>query len=120
MSKVSAEKALGARKSWREQSDLTRAKIKTSMLINRLQDHAEGKVEMTATQVKAAQVCLDRTMPVMSESLYIAQPAPTANYDDLISQLSGLIGKDQTERILAKLGKKEERQEQQEPPAVTH
>lgn len=119
MSRVSAEKALGARKSWREQSDLTRAKIKTTQLINRLQDHALNNVPMTATQIKAANICLDRTMPVMSESLYIAQPASPVSYEDLISQLSGLIGKDQTAKLLAKLGKKEERQEQQEP-VVTH
>lgn len=33
------------------------------MLVNRLEDHALGKVEMTATQVQAARVLLNKTLP---------------------------------------------------------
>lgn len=39
-----------------------RAKIKASMLINRLQDHADGKVELTPTQVQACKILLDKTV----------------------------------------------------------
>ena len=41
----------------------TRAKIQTSQLINRLQSHANGEVEMTSTQVRAAEVLLKKAVP---------------------------------------------------------
>lgn len=42
-------------KAWRE-------KIRTSMLINRLQNHVAGRIEMTATQLRAAEVLLKKTL----------------------------------------------------------
>lgn len=33
------------------------------MLINRLQDHALGKVEMSATQVRAAEALIRKSLP---------------------------------------------------------
>ena len=41
----------------------TRERIRTSMLKNRLQDHALGRCEMTLSQVKAASVVLRKTLP---------------------------------------------------------
>jgi hypothetical protein len=41
----------------------TRERIRTSMLINRLQDHALGRCEMTLTQVKTASMVLRKTLP---------------------------------------------------------
>jgi hypothetical protein len=38
------------------------------MLTNRLIDHALGKVEMTPTQVRAAEICLNKTIPNLSSS----------------------------------------------------
>ena len=46
--------------------DRTRAKIQTSQLLNRLFSHANGEVEMTATQVRAAEVLLKKTLPDLS------------------------------------------------------
>jgi hypothetical protein len=43
--------------------DETRKKIKTSQLLNRLQNHALGECEMTATQIRAAEVCLKKVLP---------------------------------------------------------
>lgn len=51
-----------------EHSPLTRARIKTGMLIKRLSDHVEGKCELTATQVRAAEVLLRKKMPDLSTS----------------------------------------------------
>lgn len=42
--------------SWRE-------KIQISMLINRLMDHANGAVEMSSTQIKAAEILLRKSLP---------------------------------------------------------
>jgi hypothetical protein len=41
----------------------TREKIQTSQLVNRLQDNALGKVELTALQVKSIEVLLRKTLP---------------------------------------------------------
>lgn len=46
----------------------TRAKIKTSQLINRLMAHANGVVEMTPTQVRAAEILLKKTLPDLSNT----------------------------------------------------
>lgn len=43
-----------------------REKIKTTQLINRLQDHALGTVEMTSTQVRAVEVLLKKRVPDLS------------------------------------------------------
>jgi len=41
----------------------TREKIQTSQLINRLVSHAKGEAEMTATQVRAAEILLKKALP---------------------------------------------------------
>lgn len=43
--------------------DDVRAKIKTSQLVNRLEDHALGELELTATQIKAIEVLIRKTLP---------------------------------------------------------
>lgn len=49
-------------------ADQTRDSIKTSMLINRLVDHALGNVEMKSTQVRAAEILLNKTLPNLKQS----------------------------------------------------
>jgi hypothetical protein len=44
----------------------TRAKIKTSQLVNRLYAHAVGEVQLEPTQVKAIEILLRKTMPDLS------------------------------------------------------
>lgn len=41
----------------------TRAKIQTSQIINRLHDHFNGKIQLSATQVKTAEILLRKTLP---------------------------------------------------------
>lgn len=43
--------------------DRTRAKIRTSQLINRLTDHVLGKVDLSASQVTAALGLIRKTLP---------------------------------------------------------
>jgi hypothetical protein len=43
--------------------DDVRQKIQASQLINRLHDHAFGKVDMTPTQVDAAKTLLKKAVP---------------------------------------------------------
>jgi hypothetical protein len=46
--------------------DDVRAKIQTSQLINRLESHALGEVELSATQIKAIEVLIRKTLPDLS------------------------------------------------------
>jgi hypothetical protein len=49
-----------------QHDERTRAKIQTSQIANRLSDHVFGKVEMSPTQVKAAEILLRKTLPDLS------------------------------------------------------
>ncbi len=57
--------------------DLVRERIQTSMLINRLHDHAFAKVEMTATQLRAAEVLLKKAIPDLSSIEYTGEMTVT-------------------------------------------
>jgi hypothetical protein len=46
--------------------DDVRAKIRTSQLINRLQDHALGTLELEQSQIKAIEVLIRKTLPDLS------------------------------------------------------
>lgn len=46
----------------------TRLKIQATQLVNRLQDHVFGKVELTPTQVRSAEILLKKTIPDLSSS----------------------------------------------------
>ncbi|TAL08055.1 MAG: hypothetical protein EPO02_13770 [Nitrospirae bacterium] len=43
--------------------DEAREKIKTTQLVNRLQDHALGEIEMSATQVRSVEILLKKRIP---------------------------------------------------------
>lgn len=49
-------------------ADQTRDAIKTSMLVNRLTDHALGDIEMSQTQIRAAEILLNKTLPNLKSS----------------------------------------------------
>lgn len=46
--------------------DDVRAKIQTSQLINRLENHALGVLDLTPTQIKAIEVLIRKTLPDLS------------------------------------------------------
>lgn len=54
---------MAARKLRPFHTDEIRAKIQASQLINRLTDHALGKVELSSTQVRAIEVLLKKSVP---------------------------------------------------------
>ena len=53
----------GRPKKTRINPDELRAKIKTSWIIKKLQDHIEGKLQLSMTQVKACEVLLKKIVP---------------------------------------------------------
>jgi hypothetical protein len=56
---------MAARLRTTHQADV-RAKIQTSQLINRLQDHALGKIELEPSQIKSIEVLIRKTLPDLS------------------------------------------------------
>lgn len=46
--------------------DFTRERIKTTQLVNRLEKHALGEIEMEPTQVRAIEVLLRKSLPDLS------------------------------------------------------
>lgn len=54
--------SMAARKMRVRHQDEVRAKIQASCLIDRLHKHAKGEVEMSATQVQAAKILLDKAV----------------------------------------------------------
>lgn len=55
----------------RRHQDTIREKIKVSNIIDRLEKHVAGEIELSATQVTSAKILLDKTMsnaPVITEN----------------------------------------------------
>jgi hypothetical protein len=52
---------MAARLRARHQDEI-KAKIQTSQLINRLQNHIDGQIEMSSTQVDAAKFLINKTL----------------------------------------------------------
>jgi len=44
----------------------TREKIRTSHIIKRLEKHIDGELDMSASQVRAAEILINRTLPILS------------------------------------------------------
>jgi hypothetical protein len=58
---------MAARKSLKHDAT-SRQNIQTSQLLNRLNSHAIGEVDMTPTQVKAAEILLRKSLPDLSST----------------------------------------------------
>ena len=87
------------------QTEKTREKIKTTMLVNRLQNHAEGKVDMSATQVKAAGLLLSKVMPDLSAA-DITHNAPEQTLQEKFLALVNQVGEKQARAIYPDLADK--------------
>lgn len=44
-------------------SENTRLRIQTTMIVKRLESHLLGEVEMSSTQIRAAEILLNKTLP---------------------------------------------------------
>jgi hypothetical protein len=71
----------------------TRERIRTSMLINRLEDHVFGRCEMTLTQVKAALSVLRETLPDLKPVKLVYEDALSNTYGIRASYHSSDAGK---------------------------
>lgn len=50
---------------------MVRERIKTTLLLERVQEHAFGNVEMSQSQLSAAFALLDRTVPKLSQIQHV-------------------------------------------------
>jgi hypothetical protein len=82
----------------RRHQDDVRSKIQASQLVNRLTDHVNSKVELTASQVTAALGLLRKCVPDLSATeltaevthSYVAEiPAPSLNVEAWQQSVSG-------------------------------
>lgn len=67
--------------------DETRAKIKTSQLINRLTAHVLNDVELTSTQVRAAEILLSKTLPNLQATTLDVEGSMSMTWEDRIEAL---------------------------------
>lgn len=59
---------MAARKRKTVLSDNWKDKIRVSMLMNRLVDHSLGKIEMSASQVRALEIVLSKLVPSLAST----------------------------------------------------
>lgn len=62
---------MAARKLRKLHSEEIRQKIQASVLVTRLHKHVMGEVEMSASQVNAANSLLDRSVPKLSQIQHV-------------------------------------------------
>ena len=68
--------------------------IQAGTLVNRLKKHARGEVEMSPTQVRAAEILLDRALPKLSAvEQTVIDPASALSEEEILAQLMDLARK---------------------------
>lgn len=72
--------------------DVVRQKIRTSMLINRLQNHVAGRLDMSKTQIQAAGILLRKTLPDMVAQQIERRPLESMADDELLTTLHAIRG----------------------------
>lgn len=69
--------------------DDVRSKIKTSQLVNRLEDHALGLLELSATQIKAIEVLIKKTLPDLQSIELTGDPDNPVEHVHIIELVDG-------------------------------
>lgn len=100
MARLTTKQADLARKSWQERAETWRDKIRIAQIINRLNDCAEGKLEMTQTQLKASLALMSKVLPDLSASDNTTR-SETVNPAELLERARKLMG-DSAHDALAK------------------
>jgi len=62
------------------------------MLINRLQNHVAGRLEMSKTQIQAAGILLRKTLPDMVAQQVERRPLESMADDELLATLQSIRG----------------------------
>lgn len=70
---------MAARKRKTELTDAWKAKIQASILALRLYEHAQGKIPMANSQIKAAQILLGKMIPDLART-ELSGPGPNGEH----------------------------------------
>jgi hypothetical protein len=66
--------------------DSWKDKLSVSMLMNRLVNHVNGEIELTATQVRAAEIVLSKVVPSLAS---VQSEVTVTSYRDVLERLAG-------------------------------
>ena len=73
-----------------EHNERTRLKIKTTALLNRLQNHALGKCKMTPTQIRAAEITLRKSLPDL-QAVHRTSDRDERSYESWIREMEQIV-----------------------------
>jgi len=83
---------MAARKPRQSKSVKERNLVKAGVIFARVVDHANGKIEMSATQLKAADIVLSKTMPSLSNiEQSIVNEDDAKSLDQIKAELAALV-----------------------------
>ena len=89
-------------------SDMWRERIRGGVILRRLMDHVEGKIEMSSTQLKAAEILLRKVLPDLTSVEYKGsiEHRHVTEYTDaqLIAFLEQSHGRDSGRGLVAQEG----------------
>lgn len=71
----------------RRHSQEVRDKIQASVIIDRLQKHVNGKLEMTSSQVNAANSLLDRSVPKLSQIQHVGDADNPVVFTEIVRKI---------------------------------
>ena len=67
----------------RRHSDEVRQKIQASVIIERLNRHFHGELELTAQQLKSAEMLLDRSVPKLSQIQHTGEDGGPVQFESV-------------------------------------
>lgn len=84
--------------------DTVREKIRTSQLINRLQNHALGKIKLETTQIKSIEVLIRKTLPDLSSVQLSGDPdgAPIDYRVEAMREIDEILNREPTPHLIEK------------------
>lgn len=89
------------------QRQLTAAGIPAGHLVSRLKKHADGEIELSPTQIRAAEILLDRALPKLSAvEQTTLDPSASLSEEQIIAQMTDIALKHPQviRALMAKLG----------------
>lgn len=76
------------------QAESVRLMIDSNRLVNRLQDHVNGEIELSVTQIQASKILLDKSLPSLQATDITAHSSPQIEDETtLVERLRALIAR---------------------------
>lgn len=71
----------------RNHSEQVRLKIQASVIIDRLQKHFNGKLELSRDQLKSAEILLDRSVPKLSQIQHTGKDDGPIEFQEVVRRV---------------------------------